>query len=68
MKCSKCEGEASRTNWIPPKGYDPYLHEYKCGRCGLVFYVAKGDLKESNTGQKVKSFVSREKGEKEACR
>lgn len=38
--CIECGGDAMKTNWLPPAGYDPYLRQFRCVKCGLEIYVA----------------------------
>jgi len=44
LKCPDCL-EPSNINiaWLPPRGIDPHLVQFKCPRCGLVFYMRPGD-------------------------
>ena len=41
MFCMRCLNEAQRTDWKPPRGYNPDLVEYKCGNCGHVSYMRR---------------------------
>jgi hypothetical protein len=42
MICPKCWGFGKMTPWVPPKGTDPYLREYKCLNLGHIFYAHTG--------------------------
>jgi len=40
-----CDGHLMRNRrWLPPKGYDPLLREYKCRSCQAVVYLHRGRI------------------------
>ncbi|MBA7708046.1 hypothetical protein ES703_116933 [subsurface metagenome] len=42
IKCPRCWDRALITTWRPPRGIDPGMREYRCGRCKLVTYKVMG--------------------------
>ena len=36
--CPNCQKLAELTGWLPPKGIDPRMREYKCPDCPERFY------------------------------
>jgi len=43
MYCDECDrDDAVKTTWLPSRGMDPMVREYKCKKCGHVFYERTG--------------------------
>lgn len=40
-KCVTCGGYAFRTDWEPPEGIHPGMHEYLCSRGHKTYVVGK---------------------------
>jgi len=55
MKCTNCLALAEPTDWTPPEGYDPFLVQYKCTKCGSIFYEPRGKLL-TKYGEKKKTY------------
>lgn len=41
-----CDGNLSKTDWLPRSGEDPVLREYKCQSCGVLAYLKTGRLQK----------------------
>ncbi len=37
--CYKCQEPAEPTSWKSEKGLEPFLRQFKCPKCGHVFYL-----------------------------
>jgi len=42
IHCPKCLGRAQLTAWLPPRGYDPAIRQYKCKNCRVILYKNTG--------------------------
>ena len=42
MLCPKCGNRAIMTHWLPQKGMDAFLRQYKCLTFGHIFYTPTG--------------------------
>lgn len=41
--CPDCLADANLTDWKPAAGYDPYMRQYHCPKCGNQFYIIGGE-------------------------
>jgi len=39
ITCPSCQEIAKKTDWLPPRGYDPHMRMFKCSKCQLEIYV-----------------------------
>jgi len=37
-KCPNCGGSGNKTDWEPKPGNDPFMRQYHCQSCGVLFY------------------------------